>query len=32
MQIAVDRSANMLAEAAALLKPRFGDRVSFLQS
>jgi trans-aconitate 2-methyltransferase len=30
--IAVDRSANMLAEAAAHLVPRFGDRVSFLQA
>ena len=29
--IAVDRSANMLAEAAAYLTPRFGSRVSFLQ-
>ena len=27
--IAVDRSANMLAEAEAHLAPRFGDRVSF---
>lgn len=30
--IAVDRSVNMLAEAAAYLGPRFGDRVSFLQA
>jgi trans-aconitate methyltransferase len=30
--IAVDRSANMLAEAEAHLKPRFGPRVSFAQA
>jgi trans-aconitate 2-methyltransferase len=30
--VAVDRSANMLAEAEAYLKPRFGDQVSFLQA
>jgi trans-aconitate methyltransferase len=30
--IAVDQSANMLAEAAANLGPRFGGRVSFLQA
>jgi trans-aconitate methyltransferase len=30
--IAVDRSANMLAEAEAHLRPEFGDRVSFLQA
>ena len=30
--IAVDRSANMLAEAAVYLTPRFGSRVSFLQA
>jgi trans-aconitate methyltransferase len=30
--IAVDRSANMLEEAAAHLRPQFGDRVSFLQA
>ena len=30
--IAIDRSANMLAEAASLLTPRFGDRVSFIQA
>ncbi len=30
--IAVDRSTNMLAEAAAHLAPRFGDRVSFLHA
>ena len=30
--IAVDRSTNMLAEAAAYLAPRFGDRISFLHA
>ena len=30
--IAMDRSANMLDEAEAFLKPVFGDRVSFLQA
>lgn len=30
--IAVDRSANMLAQARAHLVPRFGNRVSFLQA
>ena len=30
--IAVDQSANMLAEARASLAPHFGDRVSYLQS
>jgi len=30
--IAVDQSANMLAEAAVHLTPRYGDRVSFLQA
>ena len=30
--IAVDRSANMLTAAAAYLGPRFGDRVSFVQT
>jgi trans-aconitate 2-methyltransferase len=30
--IAVDRSTNMLAEAAAYLVPRFGDRISFLHA
>jgi trans-aconitate 2-methyltransferase len=30
--IAVDQSANMLAQAEAHLAPRFGDRVSFVQS
>jgi trans-aconitate 2-methyltransferase len=30
--IAVDRSTNMLAEAAAYLVPRYGDRVSFVQA
>ena len=30
--IAVDRSTNMLAEAAAHLIPRFGDRVTFLHA
>jgi trans-aconitate methyltransferase len=30
--VAVDRSANMLAEASAHLTPRFGDRVSFIQA
>ena len=30
--IAVDQSANMLAEAAAYLMPHFGPRVSFLQA
>jgi trans-aconitate 2-methyltransferase len=30
--IAVDRSANMLANVAAHLVPRFADRVSFLHS
>jgi len=30
--IAVDRSANMLAEAEGRLVPRFGDRVSFLHA
>ncbi len=30
--IAVDQSANMLAQAEAHLKPRFGDRVSYVQA
>ena len=30
--IAVDQSTNMLAEAAAHLTPRFGDRISFLHA
>jgi trans-aconitate 2-methyltransferase len=30
--IAVDRSANMLTEAAAYLKPRFGNRVRFIRA
>jgi trans-aconitate 2-methyltransferase len=30
--IAVDQSANMLAQAADHLRPRFGDRVSFVQA
>lgn len=30
--IAMDRSANMLAEAEAFLRPTFGDRVSFLHA
>lgn len=30
--IAVDQSRNMLVEAEAQLRPRFGDRVSFVQS
>lgn len=30
--IAIDQSANMLAQAAAHLEPRFGDRVSFVQA
>ncbi|MDQ3696282.1 MAG: methyltransferase domain-containing protein [Chloroflexota bacterium] len=30
--IAIDGSANMLQEAAAHLRPRFGDRVSFVQA
>lgn len=30
--IAVDRSANMLVEAAAHLKPRYGERVRFIQA
>lgn len=30
--LAVDRSATMLAEAAALLRPRFGGRVAFVQA
>jgi trans-aconitate methyltransferase len=30
--VAVDKSTNMLAEAAAHLVPRFGDRVSFLHA
>jgi trans-aconitate methyltransferase len=29
--LAIDRSANMLAQAEAYLRPRFGDRVRFLQ-
>jgi trans-aconitate 2-methyltransferase len=30
--LAIDRSANMLAQAEAHLRPRFGDRVRFLQA
>ncbi|MGI9253036.1 MAG: methyltransferase domain-containing protein [Thermomicrobiales bacterium] len=30
--IAMDRSANMLAEAEAFLRPTYGDRVSFLEA
>ncbi|MDP8907552.1 MAG: methyltransferase domain-containing protein [Chloroflexota bacterium] len=30
--LAIDRSANMLAQAEAHLRPRFGDRVTYLQA